>query len=78
MKTLKLAVAVVIGTAFAVASAEAASNKRKSPRPDRPAVTAKHPHDVYFHDGDLLGRDPDPFIRLMLLRAGRISDQSGP
>jgi hypothetical protein len=33
---------------------------------------------VYYHDGDLLGRDPDPFIRLMILTAGRTADQEGP
>ena len=28
-------------------------------------------------DGEILGRDPDPFIRLMIRKEGRIRDQSG-
>jgi hypothetical protein len=32
--------------------------------------SARRPQDVYYYDGRYIGTDPDPFIRLQLLRAG--------
>ena len=32
---------------------------------------------VRASDGDVLGADPDPFIRMMIRKEGRIRDQSG-
>lgn len=33
------------------------------------SIAAAHPHDVIV-DGTVVGRDPDPFIRLQLFREG--------
>ncbi len=78
MKVLIVVTALLSVLALAAVPAEAASKKKRKPGPS-PRVSATMPNstDVYFHDGYHLGRDPDPFIRLMILKEGRISDQSG-
>jgi hypothetical protein len=75
MRTIYVLTAVAAAMSLVAASAEAASKKRK-PAP-QPVAAASQSQNVYFHDGYLLGRDPDPFIRLMILKEGRISDQTG-
>jgi len=70
-----LAMALIASVALA-APAEAASKKRKKMphRANQSAVQSKvHSHDVYV-GGELVGRDPDPFIRLMIMRNPRIWD----
>jgi hypothetical protein len=76
MRALYVSAALVAAMSLAAASAEAASKKRK-PASAPPVAAASQSQDVFFHDGYLLGRDPDPFIRLMILKEGRVSDQSG-
>jgi hypothetical protein len=78
MKRLSLLAALVAAASLVAVSAEAAtSKKRKAAASQNAAAVASHPHNVYYHDGDLLGRDPDPFIRLMIRSGGRIGDQEG-
>ena len=75
MRIRVLAVALIASVALA-APVEAASKKRKKAvqRENPSAVQSKpHPHDVYL-SGELVGRDPDPFIRLMIMRNPRIWD----
>jgi hypothetical protein len=45
--------------------------------PELPAYTPPA-FAVYDHDGELLGADPDPFIRLELRRQGRNWGHEGP
>jgi hypothetical protein len=78
MKILVLATALIAAAAVA-APAEAAS-KKKSKR----VVAAKQQttisQDSYMvrdSNGEVLGQDPDPFIRMMIRKEGRIRDQSG-
>ena len=77
MKTLVLVTALLAGVAFVAAPAEAASKKRKAVSEPRAALHKPDPYEVRAYDGDLLGRDPDAFIRLMLIREGKPRDQSG-
>jgi len=76
MKTIVLVTALVAGVALAVAPAEAAK-KRKTAGEPRVAVAKSDPSVVRGSNGEEWGRDPDPFIRLMIIRGGRIQDQSG-
>ncbi len=78
MKALTLAMALVTGVALAATSAEAASKKRKVARSQAMTAVTPNSHTVYDADGEILGRDPDPFIRLMILREGKPRDQGGP
>ena len=69
MKIHTLAVALIVSVALA-APAEAAAKKRKKEMQRAPVgayTQSHHPNDVYFA-GEVVGRDPDPFIRLMILR----------
>ena len=76
MKTLVILTAMAVGISLAAAPAEAA--KKRKPGAARQATVAKpDPYVVRDHDGEILGRDPDPFIRLMILREGKIRDQTG-
>ena len=54
-----------------------ASKKRKSVPEPRMSLQKPDPYEVRAYDGDLLGRDPDPFIRLMLLKDVKPRDQAG-
>jgi hypothetical protein len=78
MKLLALATGLVVAIAVA-APAEAASKKK----PKRVAVqqqattVSQDPYMVRTSDGEALGADPDPFIRMMIRKEGRIRDQSG-
>ena len=74
MKTIVLVSALVAGVALVSAPADAAP-KRKAGTPVPVGVT--DPYIVRAYDGDVLGRDPDPFIRLMLIREGKPQDHSG-
>ena len=76
MKILVLATALIVAAAVA-APAEAASNKKKKKVTavqapvthsyrDRVPPSRQHPHGVYGADGELLGMDPDPNIRMMI------------
>jgi hypothetical protein len=77
MKIPTLAVAMIASVALA-APAEAAAKKRKkemhrAPVTESYSYTRPHPHDVYFA-GEYVGRDPDPNIRLFMIRNPRIYD----
>jgi hypothetical protein len=66
--------------ALAVASAEAAPKKKPSSVASehaQAAHTGQHPHGIYLPDGELVGKDPDPFIRLMIRRDPKPSQASG-
>ncbi len=76
MKALMLVTALAAGVCLAAAPADAAK-KRKSVAAPRAAV-APEAHVVRDSDGEILGQDPDPFIRLMIRREGRIRDQTDP
>jgi hypothetical protein len=74
MKMPALAVALIASIALA-APTEAQTKKRKKEVQRAPvsAVQAPHPHDVYV-SGEYIGRDPDPNIRLFMMRNPRIYD----
>jgi hypothetical protein len=77
MKVLALMTGVL---ALAAASAEAApKNKRSSVASEHAQATqaGQHPHGIYLPDGELVGKDPDPFIRLMIRRDPKPSQASG-
>jgi hypothetical protein len=77
MKTVGLMAALVAGLALIAAPAEAAK-KRQAPAKRMAVASAPYyPNAVYSYDGDMLGADPDPFIRMMLIREGKPRDQSG-
>jgi hypothetical protein len=78
MKVLALATALIAAVAVAV-PAEAATGKKKkkvtavqapqsSPYSNLKRVPPhlQHPYGVYGADGELLGMDPDPNIRMMI------------
>ncbi len=81
MKALVLVTALAAAVALVAASAvpaEAASKKKKKVSAVQAPATytygqrvppsRQHPHGVYGADGELLGMDPDPNIRLMIRR----------
>jgi hypothetical protein len=74
MKALVLVTAVTAVVALAITPAEAAK-KRNTTKEPRTTVAKSDPHLVRDYDGHVLGRDPDPFIRLMIAREGKIRDQ---
>jgi len=77
MKILVLATALITAAAIAM-PAEAATGKKKKKvsavhapaqtykHGDRVPPSRQHPHGVYGADGELLGMDPDPHIRMMI------------
>ena len=76
MKILVLATALIAAAAVAV-PAEAQSSKKKKATVQEPATYSyrdrvpphrQHPYGVYGADGELLGMDPDPNVRLMIRR----------
>ena len=76
MKSVVLVTALVAGLALIAAPAEAAKRQKNAPA-KRAVLSTPYPNAVYAYDGDLLGADPDPFIRMMLIREGKPRDQSG-
>jgi hypothetical protein len=78
MKILVLATALIAAAAVAV-PAEAASKKKKQRvvAAQQQTTISQDSYMVREADGEVLGRDPDPFIRLMIRKEGRIRDQSG-
>jgi len=80
MKIPVLATALIAAVAVA-APAEAASKKKH--KHQRVAVAqqatsvSQDSYMVRAADGEVLGADPDPFIRLMIRKEGRFRDQSG-
>ena len=76
MKALFLVTALAAAVALVSAPAEAAK-KRKKVAMAQPTTVAQDSHMVRDADGEILGSDPDPFIRLMIRKEGRIRDQSG-
>lgn len=81
MKAFVLVTALAAAVALVAASAvpaDAASKKKKKVSAvqapggyhyrDRVPPSRQHPHGVYGADGELLGMDPDPNIRLMIRR----------
>lgn len=79
MKILVLATALIAAAAVAV-PAEAASSKKKSKRvvaAQQQTTISQDSYMVRDSNGEVLGQDPDPFIRMMIRKEGRIRDQSG-
>ena len=77
MKILVLATALLAAAAVAVPAEAASKKKKKATAVQAPATytygqrvppSRQHPHGVYGADGELLGMDPDPNIRLMIRR----------
>ena len=78
MKILVLATALIAAVAVA-APAEAASKKKHKRVAAMQQVTtvSQDPYMVIDGNGEILGRDPDPFIRMMLRKDGSLRHQSG-
>ena len=76
MKILVLATALIAAVAFA-APAEAAKKKGKRVAMHQATTVSQDSYMVRAADGEVLGADPDPFIRLMIRKEGRIRDQTG-
>jgi hypothetical protein len=78
MKLFVLATALIATVAVAVpAEAQSTKKKKKVSNVQAPATysyrervppSRQHPYGVYSADGELLGMDPDPNIRLMIRR----------
>ena len=75
MKTLCAVLAFTAAAAIVAVPAEAAKKRTRAPTPHATAVQPD-PYTVVDYDGEVLGRDPDPFIRLMIRREGKIRDQN--
>ncbi len=73
MKALYLLSALVVGLSLAAAPAEAAKKRKRTVA----AVAHSEAFVVRDADGEILGQDPDPFIRLMIRKDGKIRDQIG-
>jgi hypothetical protein len=79
MKLIFVTTAVLVAGSMLIAPAAAASRKHKGVAAPAPQIATKRPipsigrhaHEVYTSDGELVGRDPDPFIRLMIQRDPR-------
>jgi hypothetical protein len=77
MKTIGLVIAVLAGAAFVAApSADAAPRKAKK-APVQRVIAPPQSTAVYAGDGTLVGMDPDPFIRLMILKDPKPWEHSG-
>jgi len=75
MKATVFAAAMAAVVALA-APAEAAKKRKAAAAPPQTMLGGQNAHQVW--DGnELLGADPDPFIRLMIRRDGRHWEQSG-
>jgi hypothetical protein len=78
MKTIGLVTAVLAGAALVAApSAEAAPRKGKKAPVQRVIHAAPQSTAVFAGDGTLVGMDPDPFIRLMIMRDPKPWEHSG-
>lgn len=78
MKTFVFVTALALAVTVALVAAPAEAAKKRKGSADQRVVMAKpDPYEVRDADGEILGRDPDPFIRLMLRKEGRIRDQTG-
>ena len=73
MKALLFMMVLVVGVSSVAAPAEA--KKRKAT--PQAAIAKSESYVVRDADGEILGQDPDPFIRLMIRKEGRIRDQQG-
>ena len=76
MKIAVFVVAMVAAVALA-APAEAAAKKRKAAAAQPQTMLGGQEAYKVWDGTELLGADPDPFIRLMLRRDGRLWEQSG-
>jgi hypothetical protein len=78
MKTIGLVIAVLAGAAFVAAPlADAAPRKAKKAQVQRVIAPPPQSTAVYAGDGTLVGMDPDPFIRLMILKDPKPWEHSG-
>lgn len=80
MKILVLATALIAAVAVAAPAEAASKNKKKYKRVaavQQPTTVSQDPYIVIDGDGEVLGRDPDPFIRMMLRKDGSLRHQSG-
>jgi hypothetical protein len=79
MKILVLATALIAAAAVAVPAEASTSSKKKKKASatqapatysyrERVPPSRQHPYGVYGADGELLGMDPDPNVRLMIRR----------
>jgi hypothetical protein len=79
MKILVLATALVAAAAVAVPTEASTGTKKKKKASnvqapatyshrERVPASRQHPYGVYSADGELLGMDPDPNVRLMIRR----------
>jgi outer membrane lipoprotein-sorting protein len=77
MKILVLATALMAAVAVS-APAEAAKKKKvKRVAMQQATTVSQDSYMVIDGDGEILGRDPDPFIRMMLRKDGSMRHQSG-
>ncbi len=76
MKAFLFVTVLAAGIAFIAAPAEAAKKRKPGPVPHA-AIAKSESYVVRDHDGEILGQDPDPFIRLMIRKDGKIRDQQG-
>ena len=80
MKAIVLTTALL---ALAITPAAAQAKKKRVAPPSPPSIHAQasmpgqHPHGIYMPDGELIGMDPDPFIRLMMRKDPKPSEASG-
>ena len=78
MKLLVLGTALIAAVALAVPAEAATKKKSKRVVPMQQQTTvSQDSYMVRAADGEVLGQDPDPFIRMMIRKEGRIRDQSG-
>jgi hypothetical protein len=77
MKALALVTALAAAAALVSAPAEAAKKRKKVAMAQHATTVSQDTYLVREADGEVLGRDPDPFIRLMIRKEGRIRDHSG-
>jgi outer membrane receptor protein involved in Fe transport len=82
MKALVLVTAFAAAVALVAASAVPAdaASKKKSKRVAAAQQATSVSQDAYMvidGDGEILGRDPDSFIRLMLRKDGNVRHHSG-
>jgi hypothetical protein len=73
---MKLFAADAAAILVAATSADAAPKKPRNVAPKRPVATVVYPNTVYAYDGEVLGADPDPFIRLLMIKEQKPRDWS--
>ena len=77
MKILVLATALIAAVAVAAPAEAASKKKHKRVAMQQATIVSQDPYMVIDGNGEILGRDPDPFIRMMLRKDGSLKDQSG-